>query len=114
MAIASVTKLLAPSAASILDTAEFRVIIEDFLELLKVDISTEMKPIPSYVYFKSRFDWIGLLNDLGIHKDIHWTTIRMNGGMSYTDVPKDLSMILVPSVDKITQMASIMNTRKRI
>lgn len=111
---AKVTELLAPSAAYAMDSPSFRIVLEDFLELLKIDQATEIRPIPSYVYYKSRFDWIGLLNEMKVHRDIHWATIRVNGGTSYTDVPKDLAVLLVPSLGQLSQIASIMNTRKRL
>ncbi len=114
MAIASVTALSTSSTTAALDSEEFRVVIEDFLEILKNAASTVMKPIPEYVHYQSRFDWIGLLSELGIHKDLYWTVVRMNGGKSLTDVPEKISMLLVPQLDMLTNIAGIMNTRKRL
>ena len=60
------------------------------------------------------FDWIGLLMALNIPVDMHWLTIRMNGGMSLTDVPALMRTMLVPSYDLLQNFIMLNTSNVRI
>jgi hypothetical protein len=60
------------------------------------------------------FDWIGLLQDLKIHPDLHWLTIRMNGGTSLTDVPINLRSLRVADYSIVKNLVMLNASSKKI
>lgn len=111
---AKISLLLPNNPNNIFDTVEFRTIVEDFLEALKTSASTRAESIPPSIYYLWRFDWRGLLVAMGVPTELHWVTIRMNGGKSYTDVPKELAILLIPDGGYITNLATVARSKKRI
>lgn len=104
---------LPANPSNIYDTVEFRTIIEDFLEDLKNSASTRRESVQPNIAYLWRFDWRGLLKEMGVPDDLHWVTIRMNGGLSYTDVPKDIAILLIPDGGFITNLATVARSKKR-
>lgn len=110
----SIEKLAMGAGNSAYDEPEFRNIIEDHLTWLMnhggtTSISVSPKQIDVYA-----FDWIGLLNNLNIPSDYHWVVIRMNEGMSFTDVPPLLRNLLVPDFQLVNNLYVLNKSTKRI
>lgn len=110
---ASITSLLPSVGNTNFDTPEFRTVIEDFLVLLRNAQSTKIVPVEPNVYYTWRFDWFGLLTEMKVPRHVFWTTIRMNGGMSYTDVPSELAILLIPDVKFLENLAQVQLSKKR-
>jgi hypothetical protein len=96
------------------NTPAFRNMIEDHLTWLINHPMTQSTPVTAHQVDVYDFDWIGLLNALRIIPDLHWITIRMNGGNSYTDVPQDLRKVLVPDITTIQNLTMLDNSKKKI
>jgi hypothetical protein len=96
------------------NTEEFRNMIEDHLSWLITHPNTRTIAISAHQVDVFDFDWIGLLNDAKIQPDLHWTTIRMNGGTSFTDVPPNLRSLQVPDYTVIQNLIMLNSSTKKI
>ncbi len=94
------------------DDESFRRVYEDHITFFKLDGGTERLAVTDMQLHIYEFSWIGLLTELGISTDIHWFVIRLNGGESYTDVPKYMDNLLLPSTARIKAMYSTHISRK--
>lgn len=110
----SIEKLAKPAANAIFDDLKFKTIIEDHLTWLNEHPSTTVIPVNAHLIDVYDFDWVGLLLALRIPVDLHHITIRMNNGMSLTDVPQELRSLRVPSYDVIQNFIMLLNSTKRI
>lgn len=111
---ATIESLASPPASTTFDDPAFRAVLEDMLSWLIVHPSTITKAVTAHQVEVYDFDWIGLLNSLRIPVDLHWITIRMNGGNSLSDVPKDLRTIKVPDNSIIQNLVMLNASSKRI
>lgn len=102
-----IENLFRASASLASGTDSFRRVIEDHLEYFRTHSSTQVAQVSAHDAHVYAFDWIGLLNKLGISAELHWITIRLNGGLSYTDLTDSVRALLVPDqteYNKILQM----------
>jgi hypothetical protein len=106
--------LISTSAGEIFDTPEFRNIIEDHLTWLINHQATSSRAVTAHQIEVYDFDWIGLLQTLLVPADLHWIVIRMNGGISLTDVPQELRSILIPDYSVIQNLVLLNASTKRI
>lgn len=111
---ATIESLASPPASATFDDPAFRAVIEDLLTWLINQPSTLTKAVTAHQIEVYDFDWIGILNALRIPADLHWITIRMNGGNSLTDVPADLRSIKVPDPSLIQNLVMLNASSKRI
>lgn len=88
------------------DDESFRRVFEDHLTFFKTHSNTIKLPVTDMQLHVFEFSWIGLLNELGIQGDMHWFVIRLNGGESFVDVPKEMDHVLVPEAARIKTMYS--------
>ena len=109
----SIASLVKTFPGDAFNTEKFRNMIEDHLSWLINHPSTRMQNISAHQVDVFDFDWIGLLNDAKVQPDLHWTTIRMNGGTSFTDVPPDLRSILVPDYTVIQNLIMLDSSTKK-
>lgn len=111
---ASIERLAATPAANTYDDPAFRAILEDHLTWLINHDGTNTKPVTAHQVDVFDFDWIGLLQDLSVPADLHWITIRMNGGKSLTDVPQSLRALRVPSTSALQNLVQLSASTKKI
>lgn len=110
--VMSVRAYLQSSTARMSDDESFRRVYEDHLTFFKLHESTERLAVTDMQLHVYEFSWIGLLTELGISPDIHWFVIRLNGGESYIDVPKNMDTLMLPSTARIKAMYSTHISRK--
>lgn len=110
----SIETLARSTASDIFDDPVFKNIIEDHLTWLITHPTTISQPVTANLIEIYDFDWIGLLTNLNISPDLHHIVIRMNGGMSLTDIPVTLRTLLVPSYDLIQNFIMLIASTKRI
>lgn len=110
----SAEALMKNAAKDDFNTPEFRNMIEDHLSWLINHPTTQTITVSAHQVDVFDFDWLGLLTDLNIIADLHWVTIRMNGGTSYTDVPQELRQLLVPDSSVIQNLIMLNNSKKKI
>lgn len=106
--MASLIENLFNTPASVVSgTDSFRRVIEDHLEYFRAHSSTQVVPVNAHDAHVYMFDWIGLLNRLNVPTELHWLTIRLNGGLSFIDFDENTRSLLVPDqteYNKILQM----------
>lgn len=90
-----------------------RRLIEDHLTWLIEHPDTTETPVTPHQLHVYEFDWIGLLAHLNVTQNNYWAVIRMNGGMSYTDVPQDITSLLVPSNSAVTRLVELQFSGKK-
>lgn len=110
----SIERLAKNPSSSIFDDPNFKNILEDHLTWLIEHGSTTTIPVTAHQVEVYDFDWIGLLFALNIHTDLHWVTIRMNGGKSLTDLPNSLRSLKVPDHGVIQNLVMLNSSTKRI
>lgn len=110
----SIENLIEPTSPDDIDSPDFKNIIEDHLTWLINLPSNEVKTVTAHQIEVYDFDWIGLLLALGIDANRHYATIRMNGGNSLTDVPKDLRSLRVPQLNVIQNLKMLNSNTKKI
>jgi hypothetical protein len=110
----SIETLASTAAADIFDTTEFRNIIEDHLTWLINHPNNTSHPITAHQVDVYDFDWIGLLNSADIPADLHFVVIRMNGGISLTDVPHDLRSLRVPDLAIVKNLVTLSSSSKKV
>ncbi len=111
---ASIENLARPSALDGFDNPQFRAMLEDHLTWLINHEQTTVIPVTAHQIDVYDYDWIGLLQILNVPADLHWITIRMNGGMSLTDVPQDLRSLRVPDYNTVQKLIALNGSSKRI
>lgn len=112
--ISTLEKLTQPTASAIFDTVYFKNIIEDHLSWLIAHPSTNTLPVTAHQVNVYEFDWIGLLSNLNVQPNLFHTVIRMNGGMSYTDVPPLLRAIKVPDPTILQSLVTLISSTSKI
>ena len=75
----------------------FRNNIEDHLEYLKANTTTETIPVSGLQEIKYQGDFYGLLSDLKVNQDIHWITMRVNDMHSPVEFSGGMDVIKLPS-----------------
>jgi len=88
-------------------TVGFKRIIEDHVQYLQKHEETVSVPITPMQCYKYQFDVIGLFKELNISSQIYWATARVNGFLSFTDLPEDTTEILVPSSNEISRLKQV-------
>lgn len=111
---ATIESLAKAPASDIFDDLSFKTIIEDHLTWLINHPATTSAPVAAHLIEVYDFDWIGLLMALRVSPELHHITIRMNGGMSLTDIPQDLRSMRIPSYEVIQNFIMLINSTKRI
>lgn len=109
-----IESLMNNAAQPIFDTIEFKNIIEDNLEWLITHPNTLVRAVSAHAIEVYAADWLGLLTALKIPPNLHHTVIRMNGGMSYTDLPEGLRSLRVPSDSVIQNFIMTMTSKSKI
>lgn len=110
----SLEKLAKNPAADIFDDPNFRKIIEDHLTWLINHPNNSSKQVTAHQVEVYDFDWIGLLQELNIPSDLHYVIIRMNGGISLTDLPSDLRALKIPDYAVIQNLVTLNSSTKKI
>lgn len=108
----AIRSLLASNGIEMCDDESFRNVFEDHLSFFKKQGNHDIVSVTLMQLYVHGFSWIGLLNELGVSKDIHWFTIRLNGGESFQDTPKDIGYLLVPHAARIRAMYTTHVSRK--
>lgn len=101
------------SASAEANTTSFRDLLEDHITYFLTHSSTRMTDVSAHDANVYVFDWIGLLNKLGVPVELHWLTIRMNGGKSFTDLKEDARTIYIPSSQEFNKLFSLSNSVKK-
>lgn len=94
------------------DDEGFRTVFEDHLTFFKKEGNFEVRQVSAMNLYVHNFSWIGLLNELGVSHDMHWFTIRLNGGESLYDTPTVGSVLLVPNPARLRAMYTTHISRK--
>lgn len=106
--------LMSNSAEPIFDSVEFKNVIEDNLSWLISHPNTISKAVSAHTVDVYAADWLGLLTALSVPANLHHTVIRMNGGMSYTDLPYTLRSLRIPSLSIIQNFIMTLTSKSRI
>lgn len=101
-------------ADPIFDSIEFKNIIEDNLTWLINHPNTISRAVTAHAIEVYAADWLGLLTALSIPSNLHHTVIRMNGGLSYTDLPYTLRALRVPSIQILQNFIMTITSRSKI
>lgn len=88
------------------DNEAFRRVYEDHLELLRVRPDTAQMPVTEKQLDVHQYNWIGLLKELNIPQNMHWFTIRLNNSANWSDIPKDMRVVLYPNPKFIQSLFS--------
>ncbi len=112
--ITSLEKLTRNTSSDIFDSLAFKNIIEDHLSWLIDHATTQTITVTAHQINVYEFDWIGLLTTLDVHPDLMHTTIRMNGGMSLTDVPLMLRALKVPDYTLLQNFIVLISSTAKI
>lgn len=107
MAKSKVESFFTTSPSPQVSTGLFRQLVEDHLSYFLGLTSTQIIEVTAHDAHVFSFDWIGLLRKLGIPAEIHWITIRLNGGRSYTDFPETLRSLYVPDVAEFNKLVQL-------
>ncbi len=89
------------------DSASFRRVYEDHLELIRARTDTQKIPVNGKQLDVHQFNWIGLLNELGQPQSQHWFIIRLNNSANWVQIPKDMGVVLVPNAKYIASLYSV-------
>jgi hypothetical protein len=111
---ASIETSAASPASEIFDDVNFKNVLEDHLSWFINHPNTSVIPVTAHQIEVYDFDWIGLLQNLKIPSDLHWLVIRMNDGMSLTDVPSLLRALKVPDYNVVQNLVILHTSTKRI
>jgi hypothetical protein len=111
---ASIESLAVPPASTNFDEPAFRAMLEDHLTWLVNHPNTTSLAVTAHLVDVYDFDWIGLLQALNVQPDLHWITVRMNGGMSLNDVPSTLRSLKVPDYNIIQNLIQLNASSKKI
>lgn len=110
----SIENLTRNTSTDIFDSIAFKNIIEDHLTWLINHPTTQTETVTAHQINVYNFDWIGLLVALNINPDLFHTTIRMNGGMSLTDVPPMLRALKVPDYTLLQNFIVLISSTAKI
>lgn len=80
--------------------------LDDQMTLLRTSADTRSIPVDPMIRYRFVGDFYGLLTVLKIPPELHYVVMRMNQINSRTEVPEDMTAILVPdqtAVDRIRQ-----------
>ena len=72
-------------------------VIEDSLQYIITDPSTEKHGITPHNLLKYRGDFYGLLLEMGYRSDMHWIILRTNGMVNSMDFNFNIEEIILPS-----------------
>ncbi len=104
---ASINKMLVTYSSDIYFTSGFRKVLEDHMTFLRTHEKTQMKVVQPIDLQKYRFDLTGLLNSMQIPLHMHWVIARVNNITSLTDVPEDISYLLIPEYQLIETIKQV-------
>lgn len=110
----SIENLAQKPCATTFDDPAFRAVLEDHLTWLINHAQTTSVPVTAHQAEIYDFDWVGLLQDLKIPPDLFWLTIRMNGGMSLTDLPSTTRSLKVADYSVVKNLVMLNSSTKRI
>ena len=102
--MASINKLMVPDGADEHYNAKFRVCIEDHLNYLRQDVNVETRTFDNGIAYKYENDFNGLLNYLGVAKELHWLVLRVNGFTSPMEYTGDVNFIYIPKLSVINTL----------
>jgi hypothetical protein len=108
--MATVDSMMLQPGADVFYTDGLRNVLEDHMTYLRTHANTRVIDITPIQAHRYEFDLIGLLNELMIEPYLHWTVARMNHFNSFTEVPEDLTKLLVPDSKEINKLQQIYNT----
>lgn len=109
-----IEQLMGNVAEPIFDSIEFKNVIEDNLTWLIDHPNTVVRQVSAHSIEVYTADWLGLLTAMSIPANLHYTVIRMNGGMSYTDLPYSLRSIRVPSLTVVQNFIMTITSKSKI
>lgn len=92
----------------------FRSVLEDHMTYLRTHSETQVMAVDPMQLHVHEFDLTGLLNVLGIPMHLHWVVMRMNRLNTLTEVPQDITRLLVPGANEISMIEQTYSTTYRI
>lgn len=93
--------------------SEFRNIIEDHLQILKIKGRKIPLQVTPFQETKYRGDFYGLLHSINIPIELHWITMRINGLHSPMDYQGNIIELIGPDAVYINLLLQrYMNSRK--
>jgi len=107
----SLSKLKIPHNDPNYYTDGFRNLIENHLLYLRNHVTTRLIKVDSWLEYKYKGDFYGLLLDLKINQDLHWITMRVNHLHSPIEYTPYISQLLEPTTVTVNELLSrYMNT----
>lgn len=101
------------AASAVASSASFRAVLEDHLSYLRTAPGTRIEEVSAHNATVYNFDWIGLLNKINIPVELHWITIRLNGGRSYTDFTEDIRSLYIPDSVEVNKLLQLHMSARR-
>jgi hypothetical protein len=114
MATTDMSDLLVSVGDDVYYEDSFRNAIEDDLVGLIQDTSTTTRTVDPDVGLANKYDFYGLLTDMGIAMQYWWPTMRMNGYRSPADYQGAILTILIPNNNRIDNIRRLQQTSSTI
>lgn len=111
---ASVNRLLVQDDSSTYFDSGFRTVLEDHMTYLRTHADTVAIAVTPMQAYKYEFDMTGLLLELLIPVKMHWTIVRMNHLTSLTQVPADLTQLLIPPEQQLSRIKQAYESAKKV
>lgn len=84
--------------------------MESHLTYLRTVDAVKVSAVSEHQGYKFEGDFYGLLDDLMVDKEYHYTTLRLNGYESTTDFKGDVTHILIPNFSTVNLLKNIYQT----
>ena len=81
----------------------FRKVVEDHLPYIYSSDSGDINIDPAST-IRYRGNFFGLLNSLGIHRDLHWPAMRLNGLDSPYDYVETMTIVKIPDAQALSKL----------
>lgn len=112
--MATVNELEIPAGDNLFYDQGFMNTLEDHMTLLRSDPNTETAEIEPYKAIIFEGDLFGLLSNMGLPRQYHWLTMRLNRMNSPTHLTRDMTSLNLPDRDRIERMKSLYSVQNKI
>lgn len=89
---------------------DFKLLLESHLTYLK-ETDIRLQVVTEHQNYKYEGDFYGLLDDIGIPKNLHYITMRVNDYEHSGDYKGDIYSLVLPSYQTIEQLRNVYQTK---
>lgn len=109
-----INNLEIPSGPNLYYDQGFINTLEDHMTLLRTDSNTDTAQIDAYKAIVYEGDFFGLLLDMGIPREFHMVTMRVNNMNSPTEFGPGREFVLLPDRNRLGRMLSLYSVQNKI